>query len=297
MDIETLKTFLNVAHQGSFATTARASSIDPSLVSRAIAGLEKDLGVRLFHRSTRRMSLTEAGALYLGRVEAILDELEHAREEAITVSAEPRGTLRITASVAFGQTCLVPLIPEFHHTFPDVELELLLSDDNLDLVAERIDLAIRLAPDIKADVICTKLFTSHYRVCASSDYLANAPVIQTPEDISQHKALLFALAEFRTRWLFRAASGNITEVPVNGGIVISNALAIRESMLSGLGPALLADWLIDDDIAAGRCIGILPDYQVTATTFDAGAWLIYPSRTFLPNKVRIAIDFLKKHLN
>ncbi len=296
MDIKVLHTFIAVARQGSFAAAARRADVDPSLVSRSIAGLEKELGIRLFQRNTRQMTLTEAGEVYLNRVEAVIDELADAREESFALSSGPKGTLRMTASVAFGQTCIVPLIADFRSAFPDVELELMLTDENLDLVANRIDLAIRLAPSLGTDMICAKLLDTHYRVCASPGYLSKSLPVHRPEDISDHDSLLLALPEFRTRWLFRNADGKISTIPVKGGIVISNALAIRESMLAGLGPALLANWLIGDDIANGRCMDIFPDYEVTATSFDTGAWLIYPSRAFLPNKVRVAIDFLRQHL-
>jgi len=296
MDSDTLKTFITVARQGSFAAAAQIIEIDPSQVSRVIAGLEKELGVRLFQRTTRHMALTEAGALYLSRVDSIVDELADARDQALAVNAAPRGHLRLTASVAFGQVCLVPLLAEFRTTFPDIVLELLLTDDNLDLIANRIDLAIRLAPCINKDLICAKLFDTRYRVCASPGYQSLASPIRTPLDIAQHESVRFTLPDFRTRWLFRDQASTIIEVPVKGGIVLSNALAIRECMLDGLGPALLANWLVDDDIRAGRCLDLFPDHEVTATSFDTAAWLIYPSRRFLPNKVRVVIDFFRRHL-
>lgn len=296
MNLNVLQTFVEVARQGSFAAAARAVDTDPSLISRAVAGLEKELGVRLFHRSTRQMALTEAGALYLARAEAVVEELAHARDEARAVSAEPQGTLRLTTSVAFGQACLMPLMPAFRSRFPDVRLELILTDQNLDLVGERIDLAIRLAPSIESDMICAKLFATRYRVCASPAYLAKAPQLTKPVDIGEHDALLFSLPAFRSRWLFRDAAGAVTEAPVRGGMVLSNALALRDAMLAGLGPALLANWLVDEDIAAGRCVDLFPDYAVAATTFDTAAWLVYPSRRFLPEKVRVALDFLRERL-
>ena len=299
MTIDDLHTFIEVARQGSFAAAARAANIDPSLVSRAIANLEEHLGFRLFHRTTRRMTLTEAGELFLQRVEAIIDELASAQDEALTLSTQPTGTLRITASVAFGQTCLVPLVSDFRQAFPAIKLELLLTDQNLDLVSERIDLAIRLAPSIDLNVVCTKLFDTRYRVCATQDYLATYDSIYSPADLSKHQMLLFSLPEFQNRWLFRPVNdnnGKIQEVPIHGNVIISNALALRSCMLAGIGPALLADWLIDGDIAARHCLDLCPHYQVTATSFETGAWLIYPSRKFLPNKVRVAIGFLKTHL-
>ncbi len=296
MNLDSLKLALQVARLGSFAAVAKSIHTDPSTISRAIAHVEGDLGLRLFQRTTRRLTLTEAGALYLARVEAVIDELDEARDRATAIQSGPRGTLRLTASVAFGETCLSPLVPDFRAAYPELRLELIFTDRNVDLVAERIDLAIRLAPAIEGDLVCAKLFDTRYRVCASPDYLARMPAPRTPDDLCAHDALLFDLPGYRTRWLFRDANGQASEFAVDGSIVTSNAVTLRQNMLNGLGPALLADWLIDGDIWKGRCIDLFPDHDVTATSFDTAAWLVYPSRRFLPNKVRCMIDFLRTRL-
>ena len=296
MDLSALRAFIDVARRGNFAAAARDRNVDPSSMSRIIAALEEELGLRLFQRTTRRLALTEAGELYLRRVEACVDELDQARDEALAIGAGPVGTLRLTASVGFGRTCVVPLLPEFRATFPALKLELLLTDANLDLVAERIDLAFRLGPSVDADVIGVKLFGTRYRVCASPAYLTKAPALTAPCDLSNHRCLRFVLPEFRSRWLFRSTDGNISEVPVDGDLVTSSALALRECAIAGMGPALLADWLIDGDIAEGRLVDVFPAYHVAATTFDTAAWLLYPSRAFLPKKVRTSIDFFRRKL-
>ena len=296
MDLNTLQLFCDVARLGSLAAAARHRGLDPSSVSRGVAAIEAELGVRLFHRTTRTLSLTEAGAVYLSRAEAVVNELEQARDSVRAISAGPAGTLRLTASVAFAQICIVPLIHQFRDAFPDLKLELLATDRNLDIVAERIDLAIRLAPDRSGELIGSRLMDTRYRVVASPAYLARAPRLTQPADLSKHRILLFDLPEFRSAWRFRGPDGQIVEVAVNGDVVISSALALRESALNGLGPALLANWLIDADIADGRLLYLFPGHQATATSFDTGAWLLYPSRAFLPAKVRLAIDFLRRQL-
>lgn len=296
MDFENLRIFVEVVRRGSFAKVARDRDMDPSSVSRAITLLEEELGTRLLQRSTRRMGLTEAGDLYFARVQALVDELDHARDEARTISSGPVGTLRLTASVGFGHQCVLPLLPAFRALYPALKLELLLTDANLDLVSERVDLAIRLAPSLDTSLIGFKLFNTRYRVCASPSYIAQAKPIRAPADLREHKCLLFALPEFRSRWLFRDQAGDVGVVPIDGEVVISGSLALRECARNGMGPALLANWLIDDDIAQGRLIDLFPNYRVTATDFETAAWLLYPSRTYLPNKVRVMIDFLKKNL-
>lgn len=296
MDFATLELFVDVARCGGFAPAARQREIDPSSVSRAIAGLERDLGLRLFQRTTRTLSLTEAGALYLARVEAILDELARAQDEAAAVGATPSGTLRLTCSVAFGQVVLAPLIASFRSAYPDLKLELLLSDANLDLISERIDLAIRLAPDRSPGLIGAKLMDTRYRVCASPACVAAAPPLESPAALSARACLRMTLPEFRARWRFRDRDGRVEEVPVDGDVSISNALALREAARAGLGPALLADWTVREDLASGRLVDLFPDHDVTATSFETAAWMLYPSRAFLPTKVRVAIDFLQRTL-
>ncbi len=296
MNVDSLRLFTAVARDGSFAAAAHRQGVDASSVSRAVAALEGEIGVRLFQRTTRRVTLTEAGSLFLARVEPVIDELERAQGEALNLGAGPSGTLRLTAPVSFGQTHILPLLPRFRLRHPGLKLECLFVDANLDLVSERIDLAIRLAPSIASDVIAVKLMDTHYRVVASPDYLASAPPMQVPDDLAQHRCLLFILPEFRTRWLFRDAAGTVSEIPVDGDFFISPAIGLRDAALASMGPALLPHWLVGEDLAAGSLIDVFPAFGVAATTFDTAAWLLYPSRSFLPGKVRAMIDFLQENI-
>lgn len=295
MDIEALNVFAEVAHQGSFSIVARAHGVEPSSISRMIAGLEAELGERLFQRTTRKLTLTEAGTLYLARIEPLVAQLGEAAEEARAMGRGPVGTLRLSVSVAYGLARIVPLLGAFRARFPALTLELLMSDAQVDLVRDGIDLAIRLAPGVEANVVVTKLADTRYHVVASPDWLARHP-LDRPEALSNHAALRFMLPGYRDQWLFRDAQGAITTVPVHGPLLMSNALALRDAALAGLGPALLADWTVARDLAEGRLIDCFPNTQVTATDFDTAAWGLYPSRNFLPNKVRVTIDFLREKL-
>lgn len=296
MDLDALRILVDVARRGSFAAVARERDTDPSAVSRAVAALEAELGTRLFQRTTRRVALTEAGAAYLARVEPMVEELEGAAEEARAVATGPSGTLRLTASVAFGQTRLVPLLPALRAAHPGLRLELILTDATLDLVAERVDLAIRLAPRVEGDVVAARLLATRYHVCASPGYLRGAPPLRAPADLAAHRCLVSALPDYRSRWRFRAADGRVAEVSVTGDLATTNALALRDCALAGMGPALLADWLVGADLAAGRLVDPFPDLRATATEFETGAWIVYPSRAWLPAKVRATIAFLRGHL-
>lgn len=293
MDLTVLQLFIEVMRKGSFAAVARDRNVDPSSVSRAIARLEDDLGIRLLQRTTRRLVPTEAGAAYFGRIEPLLEEMQQAILVATDLSGQPQGSLRVTASVSFGQHCLVPLLPEFQAQYPDLTVDLLLSDAVVDVVAERMDLAIRLGRWQDSTLISQRLMRTHYAVCASPDYLRGYGQPQDPGDITGHNCLLFPLTVFQNRWIFKDQQGILSEVPVSGRTLISNAIALQQCALAGMGLALLPLWLIQADLAKGSLVQILSQYQVTATDFETAAWLIYPSRSYVPSKVQVLIQFLK----
>jgi DNA-binding transcriptional LysR family regulator len=296
MDIAALELFIAVARRGSFAAVAKERNVDPSSVSRAVAELEGELSLRLFQRTTRSMRLTEAGDLYLARVEPLIDELARAREAAAQVTGAPRGLLRLTASVTFGQMRIVPLLAEFRARYPELRLECLFTDANVDLVADRVDLAVRLAPTIEGDLIAAKLMDTRYRVVASPAWLASQPPLSRPADLASRQVLLFNIKAYRTRWLFRDGAGRVEAVPIQGDVTLAPAGSLLTAALAGLGPALLPDWLVSDAVAAGGLVDVFPEHAATATTFDTAAWLVYPSRAYLPGKVRVMADFLKERL-
>lgn len=293
MNTDSLEVLVEVAKLGSFAATARKLELDPSSVSRTISTLEEQLGLRLFQRTTRRLELTEAGEVYLNRIAPLLNEFDYALDEAHKVSKGPSGNLRITASVSFGQRCLLPHIPEFRRLYPEIKIELQLTDTVVDLIAGGIDLACRLAPKFNSELVGTRLFDTHYHVCVSPRYLETMPTISYPEDLEQHKCVVFTLPDYRSRWIFKDEESNLSSIQIKSDLSISSALALRECALAGMGPVLLADWLVGKDLEEGKLISVLDQYQVTAEDFDTAVWLLYPSRNFLPNKTRVMIDFLK----
>ncbi|VAV90573.1 Transcriptional regulator, LysR family [hydrothermal vent metagenome] len=293
METKLLDIFVAVVRGGSFASAARHLEQDPSLISRSIATLEREVGARLFQRTTRRLSLTEAGANFLARIEPVIAELNAAQEDIRRSTLQPKGKLCISASVSFGEICLMPHIPRFLAMYPDIELEFKFTDRSVDFVLERVDLAIRLGPAVEVDVICSKLMKTRYRVCASPNYIAQYGHPSKPEDMARCKVVCFDLPVFKNCWFFKNQQNEVIEIPLRPNITISSALSLRRAALLGLGPTLLADWLIQEQIEQGELIDLFPEYEVAATTFDTAAWLIYPSRSFLPRKTRVAIDFLR----
>jgi len=299
MNIETLRLFVDAARCLSFAAVADKHDVDPSSISRAISGLESHLGVRLFHRTTRNITLTEAGEVYLAQVASIVEAYDQAEESARSIRQAPKGLLKLTASVAFGECVIAPLVPEFNARYPELQLELHFTDTNLDLVASGMDMAVRLAPKLSGDIVATKLMPTAYKVVASQQYIDQHMPINQPEDLTAHTCTVFALPQFRTEWLFRSkgSAGGVSRVPISAMNAVSSALSIRSLVKNGSGPALLADWLVQDDLKTGRLLDLFPSHEVTATDFDTAAWIAYPSRAFLPEKVRVMIDFLKESLS
>jgi len=296
MNIDDLRLFIDVARLGSFAEAARRRNADPSAVSRTIAALEDEVGVRLLQRTTRRVRPSESGEVFLARIAILVDELQAAGEDARGVAEGAAGTLRLTASSAFGPTCLAPVLAEFRERHPQVSLDLLLSDEQFDLVEQRLDMAIRLGPADDTRLTGVKLFDTQYRVCASPAYLARVKRLASPADLASHRCLLFPFADFRRRWTFERR-GKSEVIGVDGDLVTSSALTLRICALAGMGPSLLPSWLVDGDIRAGALRNLFGDYRVTATTFDTAAWILYPSRHYVPAKVRAMTEFLRVKLS
>ena len=297
MDIQKLEIYADVMRMGSFAAAARLRDMDPSSVSRAIAALETMLSARLFQRTTRRLTPTEAGQAYFDRIEPLLADLKAAAEALGDHDEVPRGHLRLTASVAFGQCVIGPLLPALYDRHPELSVELVLTDRNIDLIADRIDLAVRLAPRPRGDLIARKLLDTRYRVCASPDYVSRQGWPVDPQALADHGCLLLDLPKYRESWQFRHPNGRIEQVAIAGRMTISNPVALRDAAIAGLGPTLLADWLVREALASGELLDLYPGLDAAATEFETAAWLLYPSRQYLPLKVRAAIDFLTDALS
>ena len=280
MELDSLSTFAGVARSGSFASHAREKGTDPSSVSRQMAALEDELGVRLFERTTRRLSLTEAGRVYLDRIGPLLEELAAAKDAANDSVADPSGVLSVTTSVAFGERWLMPRVASFREAYPKIRLDLRLTDAVVDIASEGIDVALRLGPSVEGALVASKLFNTHYQVVASPDYLARHGTPQNLSDLEQHTGLFFSLPGIRPEWRFRKSEAAATQLAApKAGITISNALALRRAALDGLGIALLADWTIARDIGNGRLVPLLQDFEASISRFDTAAWVVYPSRT------------------
>lgn len=293
MNLENLKLFVAVARRGSFAAVAYDLGKAPSSVSRAIAALEEELGVRLLQRNTRRQLLTQAGIAYLEAVEEATETLAQASDQAAALTERPRGVLRVTASATFGQIGILPLLPDFMARYPGLDVELLLTDTRLDLIAERIDIAIRLGHLTDNTLIATKLASAPFRICASPAYLKRFGMPKSPSELAGHDCIHPALPGFGV-WRFRDTDGLTVEVAVHSRLICSNALALGQCAVSGMGVTLLPDWVAQTGLVSGELVDLFPNWRVGTTEFEVQIWIVYPSRRHLPLKVRLFIDHVKE---
>ena len=242
------------------------------------------------------MSPTEAGLTFASSIEPLLDELARARDSIAAASEQPRGTLRLTAPISFAQLNLVPLLPELARRYPELRVELILTDAIVDIVADRFDAAIRLGDLPDSDLVATRLCDMKYAACAGPEYLDRRGTPTKPGELQAHCCLRYPVPGVGARWLFRPIGGGKTvTVPIAPKITINNAIALRGAAVAGLGVALLPRWNIAADVAAGRLVRLFPDYQATASSFATAAWMLHPSRRYVPRKVSLLREFLREH--
>lgn len=295
MNFEALEILADIVRVGSLSAVARERRLTPSTISRLIAGLESELGTRLLQRTTRRVTPTEAALTLLEHAQPHLDGLRNAQDAVLdATSGEPRGLLRVTASTSFGVFRLSPLTAEFCRRYPDIRLEMFLSDAIVDIVAQRFDLAIRHGGLPDSSLIAQRLIRTRYFVCASPAYLAQHGQPREPAELSRHRCLIFPTPS--AVWRFKHRKGRIEQIPIAASVVVNSALVLRECALDAGGLVLLADWLITDDLRAGRLIDVFPHLKASPTHFDTTISAVYPSRAHLPRKVSAFIEFLKQQL-
>ena len=268
MDLTSIQLFIDVMKHSSFANVARIRNIDPSSVSRTIRKLENNLGFRLFQRTTRKLAPTEAGQAYFNQVNELVEALLKAGEQALDLSSQPIGTLKVTACTSFGQKMLVPVLPIMKKKYPKLSIELLLTDNQVDIVEQQIDVAIRFGKQTTNDFVYTKLAPRTFKVCASPQFVKQNNLTADPNCISHLDCLRFSIPGYRDHWKFRRPNEEELKVPVSGNFLISHGMTMTASAVAGLGIALLPDWLCRDEIADGKLVDLFPDYECAASDFD-----------------------------
>lgn len=286
-----MRVFAAVVDAGSFARAADELSMSKAAVSRHVSELEHRLGVRLLHRTTRKLSLTEEGEVFHARCHDILATIEDSETEVATRAGKATGVLKISVPLSFGMKHLSPLWPKFMAAHPEVSLDVSLSDRVVDLFDEGLDLAIRIARLPDSSLVSRKLATTRLILCASPAYIRRRGTPRKPADLENHETLNYTLLSMGEQWEFERAGERVT-VRVHSRMRSNNGDTCLAAAISGAGMVLQPTFLVGEHLAAGRLVELLPEYR----SIELGIFAVYPTRKFVLPKVRLLIDFLSTAL-
>lgn len=284
--LSAIRSFVEIADKGSLTRAAEALDLSRAMISRHLEALEQWLGARLLHRTTRRVSLSEAGLEALPRLRQMLELAADLQAVSGERRAEPKGKLRITTSLSFAVSCLTQAVVDFQAGHPRVEIELLTVDRAVDLVGERIDLAVRITNRLDDGVVARRLASCRSVLCASPAYLKRRGRPERPEDLKQHECITHAFgarAEYRLRH-----AGRLMTVGVTGSLSGNETAVLRQAALAGAGVAMLPTYFVGDDLMRGTLVRLLPDYEPE----PLGIHAVYLSRQHQPQPLKLLIDFL-----
>ncbi|HEY9623411.1 MAG TPA: LysR family transcriptional regulator [Crinalium sp.] len=286
---ESIRAFTQVVIHGGFAAAAREMGLSRSAVNKLVIALESQLGVQLLHRSTRKVSPTEVGLAFYDRCADILAELEAAEQAVAQLQQEPKGRLRINAPMSFGLTHLAPVLTDFLTQYPDLQVQLTLSDRFIDPLEEGFDVTIRIAePSQTASLIVHELAPAKRMLCASPAYLDARGVPTRPEDLRHHSCLHYGHLAVDYPWKLIGPTGEQT-ISVQGVLCSNNGEVLKGAAVRGLGIAMLPLFIIHSELQQGTLQIVLPDYHPP----EIFIYVIYPVNRYLSTKVRLFVEFLK----
>ncbi len=284
MNIEHLKLFIRLSATHNISQAGQELGLSPAVASAHISKLEEGLGVRLVHRTTRKVSLTEEGKDFLPHAEEVLASVEAARAAVGAGKGLPSGTLRVSASASFGRMHLVPALQGFLASYPDLNVDLRLSDSIIDMVEGGFDIAVRIAELKDSSLIARKLAPDDRILCASPAYLAQHGTPESPNDLNDHSCLTLMGLD---QWTFATSEGERT-VKAKGSLRTDNGEAMRDASVAGLGISIGSKWSVYQHLQRGELVQVLEDYPLVS---DTAIWAVYPSSRLLAPKVRVFIDY------
>ncbi|MCX4164148.1 MULTISPECIES: LysR family transcriptional regulator [Paraburkholderia] len=286
-----MSVFVCAADRRSFAAAAEVFGISPTMVGKHVRFLEERVGAKLLNRTTRQQSLTEVGRLYYERCRQVLADADAADACADEMRAAPRGVLKVHAPVSFGSQRLVPALARYLRRYPGVDVDLTLADRPIDWVEKGYDAAIQIGELADSGFVARELKRYRMWLCAAPVYLAEAGIPQTAADLSAHNCLGFSYWQKKNIW--RLSRGELTEsVPVKGRLTVNNGQALRTAAIAGLGVIMQPEVLVEDDVATGRLIRLLPDYELPSRPVH----LLYLADRRLTLKLRSFVDFVVESL-
>lgn len=288
-----MEVFTRVVELGGFSTAARAFQMTPSAVSKLVARLEARLGVRLINRSTRKLQLTPEGTAFYERALRILDEMAAAEREA-AVGATPSGLLRVNTSVPFGLHCLLPLLPDFAKRYPEIKVDVTLTDLVVDLLEQRADVAIRVGHMRESRLLARKLGESRLVVVGSPAYLTECGTPATPDDLAKHNLLDFCFGKWKSGWPFKLPNGETITVMPSGNALVSDGEAMHRMTVAGMGLARVGRFHVEADIAAGRLVPVLEQFNPGDIEPIHAVFVGHGGQ--LPARVRAFLDYMAENV-
>jgi DNA-binding transcriptional LysR family regulator len=292
MDLNRVSAFVRVVHDGSFTAAAKSLGLPKSSISRSVAQLEQDLGIRLLHRTTRQLHLTDAGAAYYERVSRALTDIGDATVAASDMQAELSGAVRVTAPVDLGVYALAPIVARFVRKHPKIRVELDLTGRVVDLVAEGFDLAVRAGPLRDSSLIARRIGDLQSAAYASPKYLARRGEPKKLADLTTHDCVLFRPTDGKATWDLTQVDGTKASVTVTGPVATDDMSFVRAAVMAGCGVGFLPTFLCARAENSGRVIRVLPDWALNGAVLH----LAYPSSRFVPQRVVVLRDFLLEAL-
>lgn len=289
--LDALAVFAAVVEHGSFSAAAQRLGVSKSAVSKRVSQLEDELGVRLLHRTTRRLSLTEAGERCHEHAVLALRAARDAVDAATELQVEPHGLLRVSSPMSFGRLHIAPLVPELLHRYPRLRVELVMDDRRVDLVEGGFDVAIRVGDLPDSSLVARRLAACRHVLCAAPEYLERHPPITTPADLLGHNCLVFSYASDASEWSLEG-DGRVERVAVSGSYRVNNSEALLAAVCGGLGIGRLPTFVAGPALAEGKVSGVLPGFRLPVKTVHA----VFPERQHLPAKTRAFIDFAREFM-
>lgn len=293
--VQTLQSFVTAVQQGSLSSAGRTLGASPASVSRHITSLEEQVGAQLLKRSSRSIALTEAGELYYDQVIHVLQQLAEANESVGQLNKRPKGVLRVHTRMLVGQLVILPSLPEFLREYPEIKIDLSLSNAVVPLMAQGTDIDIRIGRLEDSSLVAKRLIGSQRIICATPDYLARMPPMLTPTDLLLHNCLTYRVNLGAPVWRFMDQDKQVSEVRVNGNFQTEFGYGLYQMALAGLGVALLPDWSVRRDLRAGRLVHLLPEYRVSHMEFEDGVYAVFPKTRQTSAKLRVFVDYLAMH--
>lgn len=290
-DLNLMAVFARVVEAGSFSEAARRAGTSRSSISKAVAKLEKSLGAHLLNRTTRHLSLTEIGAAVAEHCARILEEATEAEKLVGSLSNEPRGVLRVSASVAFGTLHVAPALAEFLPRHPELKIDLSITDRWVNLAEEGFDVAIHVSGDPPPNLVARPLAPVRRQLCATPEYFRHRGIPRTPADLVEHNCLDYTRSGEPGRWRFTGPEGEIS-VPINGPLHVDDDEALSQAVLGGLGVGLLPTFIVGKALQNGDLQAVLSEY----IPVERHVYAMYLPTRHLPNKVRVFIDFMLSHI-